>query len=291
MGWFRRFKSRFNYTHRKKTTVVSIKRTKKEDVEFGQRGEGQTAPFHKEAIDVARMKVFSQQVQKLCREKSYNPSRIINVDETPVWLDMLPASTLEKKGARNVIVAESVAGASRYRRVTCFPVISAAGDKLFLGIVAHSVQKGTIHRQYRPDVHIWKQSPSSMTSELLCSFITDILDPALPGNDPKLLILDRSSTHTTKAVRKKCEDRGIDVLFVPANCTKYLQPLDLTVNRSFKAASGRNYVDQFQTERSLAERMSVLSRKQLKLGTLSTKMSLYEDLVRCVDFWVLLAAP
>ena len=57
------------------------------------------------------------------------------------------------------------------------------------------------------------------------------------------MIVDSSSTHITANVRRVCEENNFDLLLIPAGCTKYLQPLDLTVNRSFKAITRRNWAD------------------------------------------------
>ena len=49
-----------------------------------------------------------------------------------------------------------------------------------------------------------------------------------------LLIIDSAPGHKTTQVKEACKRNHIDLCMIPGGCTKYLQPLDLTVNRSFK---------------------------------------------------------
>ena len=58
----------------------------------------------------------------------------------------------------------------------------------------------------------------------------------LPPDQKALLILDVFKAHRTPEVLKAFNDAGWKVLFVLANCTSELQPLDLRVNAQIKAA-------------------------------------------------------
>jgi hypothetical protein len=42
-------------------------------------------------------------------------------------------------------------------------------------------------------------------------------------------------------VKEACKRNNIDICMIPGGCTKYLQPLDLTVNRSFKSRLKNGY--------------------------------------------------
>ena len=45
----------------------------------------------------------------------------------------------------------------------------------------------------------------------------------------------------TDAVKAACKRHNINIVMIPGGCTKYLQPLDLTVNRSFKSTLKQHY--------------------------------------------------
>ena len=49
-----------------------------------------------------------------------------------------------------------------------------------------------------------------------------------------LLIWDVFRAHRTEAVLQKLAEEGIVCVFVPANCTSELQPMDLSFNKPFK---------------------------------------------------------
>ena len=50
-----------------------------------------------------------------------------------------------------------------------------------------------------------------------------------------MLVLDSFRGHTTLEVKECFKKHGIHIAVIPGDCTPFLQPLDLTVNRSFKA--------------------------------------------------------
>ena len=58
-------------------------------------------------------------------------------------------------------------------------------------------------------------------------------DAAVDARD--MLILDSFSGHKSAPVKTHYRDHSIKVAMIPGGCTPYLQPLDIAVNRSFKA--------------------------------------------------------
>ena len=68
-------------------------------------------------------------------------------------------------------------------------------------------------------------------------------------NRPKaLLIWDVFHAHWTPAVLQKLVDYNILTIFVPANCTSDLQPLDLSLNKPLKDAMRREFVDWYSKQ-------------------------------------------
>lgn len=56
----------------------------------------------------------------------------------------------------------------------------------------------------------------------------------LPEIQKCLLIWDVFCAHRTENVLQKLAEEGIECVFVPANCTSELQPMDLSVNKPLK---------------------------------------------------------
>ena len=50
-----------------------------------------------------------------------------------------------------------------------------------------------------------------------------------------LLIMGSFSGHKTTEVKKTCKHNNIDIMMIPGGYTGLLQPLDISVNRSFKS--------------------------------------------------------
>ena len=69
----------------------------------------------------------------------------------------------------------------------------------------------------------------------------------LPERQKALLILDVFRAHHTTEVQQKLCESNILVVFVPANCTDKLQPLDLSVNKSFKNEMRKNFVEWYSS--------------------------------------------
>ena len=74
-----------------------------------------------------------------------------------------------------------------------------------------------------------------MTSHLMCDWIKNVLSPLYPSDAKKLLIMDSAPAHKTEAVKQLCKRLNFDIAMIPGGLTDQLQPLDISVNRSFKS--------------------------------------------------------
>ncbi|CAG9334725.1 unnamed protein product [Blepharisma stoltei] len=57
------------------------------------------------------------------------------------------------------------------------------------------------------------------------------------------MISDKCTSHTSDIIRELYTEKGIKHISIPSNCTKYIQPLDVSIFRSFKAK-----LDQLKSE-------------------------------------------
>jgi hypothetical protein len=56
------------------------------------------------------------------------------------------------------------------------------------------------------------------------------------GSNPRsLLVLDSFTAHRTDPVKRRFNERNIDIAVIPGGLTSRLQPLDVSLNKSFKA--------------------------------------------------------
>ena len=90
-------------------------------------------------------------------------------------------------------------------------------------------------------LNIWKQVNNTMTSGIMVDLIYKYIDPLFDRLERKLLVMDSFTGHTTDAVKYALRECNIDLVVIPGGCTKYLQPLDISVNRSFKSRLKDSY--------------------------------------------------
>ena len=79
------------------------------------------------------------------------------------------------------------------------------------------------------EINIDSSSNGYITKEILASYIRKNY------NDVKLVIFDKCTVHTSELLQTIYKNKEIRQVSIPSNCTKYVQPLDVSVFRSFKA--------------------------------------------------------
>jgi hypothetical protein len=79
---------------------------------------------------------------------------------------------------------------------------------------------------------VYKQANKNMNGNIMCSYIENVLAPCFERKERKLLIMDSAPGHKTELVKQVCKKHNFDVAMIPGGMTKYLQPLDISVNRS-----------------------------------------------------------
>ncbi|CAI7783450.1 unnamed protein product [Closterium sp. NIES-53] len=133
----------------------------------------------------------------------------LSSNQTPLWLEMPSERTVEEVGSRSVPVRS---GSYQKERVTVMLACTASGEKLkpWVFFKRKTVPKGDF--------------PSA------------------------LLVLDSYRGHLTPEVKKKFGELNLVPAVIPAGCTSEIQPLDVAVNRSFKAAVRQLYQEWFERE-------------------------------------------
>ena len=72
-----------------------------------------------------------------------------------------------------------------------------------------------------------------MNNQLFLHYIDTYLIPVLGGR-PTLFALDLTGSHKTPAVLEKLRLQHITPSLIPGSCTSLVQPLDVSINKSFK---------------------------------------------------------
>lgn len=62
------------------------------------------------------------------------------------------------------------------------------------------------------------------------------------GNPRSLLILDSFRGHTVNSVKNRLEEKNTNIAIIPGGCTSKLQPLDVSINKSFKSKVNKIFI-------------------------------------------------
>ena len=83
--------------------------------------------------------------------------------------------------------------------------------------------------EFGTDIDIASSYNGYITCEILCNYIRKYY------HDAKLIVSNKCTAHTSSVLKEVLKERAIEQIFIPSGCTKFIQPLDVSVFRSFKA--------------------------------------------------------
>ena len=154
--------------------------------------------------EMATIQSFRDQMAALEQVYKYPPDLIINMDETPTWLDAPIRRALDLKGTKTVAI-KSLEQNQR-KRVTTVLTVTQSGRLLDPCIIEPGNSKMAREqpgntRYTSGNATIYKQPNNTMTSHIMIDWITNVLAPQFPANEKKLIILDSAACHKTLLVK------------------------------------------------------------------------------------------
>ena len=222
-GWVRKFMKRNDLVLRAKT---HISQTLPKDLE------------HKIAA-------FRREVASIFENSDFPLDYVCNMDETPVFHDLVPSKVVDSKGKKTINVRTT---ASEKNRVTVTLCCTASGEMLSPFVVFKGKTKRGIKKVSVPHgVVCTTQAKGWMDEERMLEWIQKVWAPYVDGNRA-LLTLDTFSGHLTDRVKDALDKCGTKMLVIPGGCTSVLQPLDVSINKPFKA-----YIRQSWCKRMVSE--------------------------------------
>jgi len=88
-------------------------------------------------------------------------------------------------------------------------------------------------REYDPQVVVKFNPPAYANSGNMVEWLQEQLIPVLE-RCPTLLAVDLFAGHRTEELLNTMKANDITVSVIPAGCTSFVQPLDVSINRPFK---------------------------------------------------------
>ncbi|XP_064653003.1 tigger transposable element-derived protein 2-like [Lineus longissimus] len=167
---------------------------------------------------------------------------IVNMDETFVLWDIAPTYTYSLKGLKQVDIRTSRGNAKLGCTVTL--AMTACGRKLpasiiFKGLRDDGPEIARLRATAPNGVRVTGSQTGWASWQTLIAWVNDCLIPFVGDNFPFLLIWDMFPAHRHQQVRDHVEDTPGFIGLIPGRCTSLVQPLDLTIIRSFKCTMRR----------------------------------------------------
>ncbi len=158
--------------------------------------------------------------------------RVVNMDETPVWLSIgSTGQTVETTGSKKV---SAIMPVSYHTRVKYSVILAcdSEGNKLAPAVIAES-GKNKPRISLVNGVLVFHNPGTSMSNSRITSQWMKIILGEVPMDT--LLVMDSFKGHLTDEVKETAKELNVTRAIIPGGFTSELQPLDISVNRSFKA--------------------------------------------------------
>ncbi|CAI7747714.1 unnamed protein product [Closterium sp. NIES-53] len=224
--WSEQFRKRWNLSVRMKTKVT-------------QKTQEHVATQCKE---------FWQFVHDARNEYAIDNRYIINADQMPLWLEMPTTTTVEQTGVKSMPIRS--AGYQK-ERVTVMLACTATGEELkpWVFFKRKTLPKG----DFPDDVVVGCQANGWMEATGVIQWLDEGVVPFLKPkfgvqSRSAMLVLDSYRGHLTKEVKARLAALNIVPAVIPAGCTADVQPLDVPVNKSFKASVRQQYQSWFEAD-------------------------------------------
>ena len=168
------------------------------------------------------------------------PALVINWDQTGINYVPVSSWTMAKEGSKRV----EIFGLDDKRQITGVFGCNMEGDFLPIQIVYKGKTAKCLPKfSFPSDWHITYSTNHWSNESTMIDYIQRILLPyiqtkrkelKLSHDHRALVIYDRFKGQCTLDIMELLEQNNIDVVFVLANCTDRLQPLDVSVNKAAK---------------------------------------------------------
>jgi hypothetical protein len=172
-----------------------------------------------------------------------NRSEIFNADETSIQLDSYGNYSYETKGSKNIY-----ATSPGHEKVKISVCLICSADGTILPPVIIVPRKHPI-KNYTPPSNVivyYKQGSKTFDSAVFTEgVIRRAFYPYILRNNIRnpLLFIDNAPCHKTDEVKKECDLKDIRLEHIPPRMTCLLQPLDVSIMRSFKSKYHTNWRD------------------------------------------------
>ena len=175
---------------------------------------------------------FQRFIIKKRKQFEYELCEIGNMDETPVYFDMVGNLTIENRGVKSVQVRTT---GNEKNRFTCVLTVLADGTKLPPIVIF----KGKQMPKNLPSGIIVMMHPKGWMDEFgMKTWFNKVWKKRPGGNEinkrKSFLVMDSFEGHKTDAIKNIARSENTDLAIIPGGLTSIVQPLDVCLNKPFK---------------------------------------------------------
>lgn len=207
--WLDGFMRRFKFSNRRKTTVAQ---RLPEDLE-------------------EKCQEFLSYVHYKRINYNYPAALIGNMDETPLTFDLPRNTTIDQTGNKTISIRTC-----GYEKSGFTVVLSCMADGKKLPPMIIFKLKKIPRLTFPSGVIVRTNSEGWMNAEEMLYWIETVWDKRSMIKDPRsLLVMDSFRGHLVPSVKSRFIEKHTDLAIIPGGLTSKIQPLDVSINKSFKS--------------------------------------------------------
>jgi hypothetical protein len=197
--------------------------------------------------------IFLNEVWNMRKVKGYNDEIIGNMDETPIFFNMIPSNTIIYKNNKSILIKTQNQDKCR---ISVLLTITANGNKLPPYIIFKAKNKGNVENELLKDKNVILNKCFIACDENACSNDIIIKDwyekiwlrylfcnNLIISENKGYLILDRTIYHKPDELLNLFNTNNKNVSFIPRGLTRFLNPIDVSINKPFKQALKEKYIN------------------------------------------------
>ncbi|KFM61528.1 Pogo transposable element with KRAB, partial [Stegodyphus mimosarum] len=177
---------------------------------------------------------FLQFTRKLIAEGKYSLKNVINMDEVPLTFDCPPNRTVDTCGVKTISI---ITTGQEKTQFTVMLACCADGTKLKPLLI---FKRKTIPKENFPRSVVIRCNEKGWCNEdIMLDWFQEVWKKREGAffNSKGVLIMDSMRAHIKDSVKAEAKKKniGAELSVIPGGLTKILQPLDISVNKSFKS--------------------------------------------------------
>jgi hypothetical protein len=182
-----------------------------------------------------------------CMGPTRNPRFVLNMDQTNSKFGNSPGQTIDQRGTRTINMCT---GTDDSKRCTDALTVTASGEMITTMVIYKGTRYGRIAtRELRdhPQEMKYAMQPKAWFDEAtMLDWVDYVLKPYVataPVGIIPILFLDSFKVHLLGSVTNAIQGLGVELKIIPPGCTGLVQPIDVGINKPFKANMRKIYTE------------------------------------------------